>query len=221
MAYPEPSMTWPSIANSSAYINSTGNILNITNPGNISRIEVQLNPGSSSDTNYLSIIVPAVGAVTAGVLGAYFTYRYGIMKEMRKEARFKASVTALVSHELKTYKDLIADTLKASSTISDKYPNVRVIRDEAKLLKLKSRLKGLSKQYSQLTIEEKASVFSPGTVFKLESIYERFYPFDFKTLTIVGTELEGCFYFSDLDGLEQEIEKVLQSTDEHGKKFEC
>ena len=219
IVYSQPSTDLVERTDSSLRRNADDQTLSINELNNLSSLEIQVENSPSSDQNYITILIPAVSAVTAGIIGAYATYRYGVLKERKKELDFKASITAMVYYEFKIYLKFISEILDTSEAISTKGdPNARVIRDESELRTFRSTLKGFSKQYGQLTLEKKAIVFKAEILVKIETIYERFYGFQFLTFRIGTVDLDGCFYFNDLESLKNEIREILRLINNDGNK---
>jgi hypothetical protein len=156
-------------------LNSTNGSFRISDPSNISNIEIQLDHEQSSSADHTNSIVSAASALIGGIVGATSTYFYGrrierdkAKMEKEREEEFDSSLRSLIYYELRGYYDLIDTLLKVQD---DKTGFVHV---EKKMLPRILDKMATPNNYKGITVERKARLFQGELLVKIESAYEIF-----------------------------------------------
>jgi hypothetical protein len=158
-------------------LNSTNSSFNISDPSNLSKLEIQFDKGqSTSVADYSNSIISAVSALAGGIIGATSTYLYGrrieqdkAKREKEREEEFDSSIRNLIYYELHSYYDFFATLLKVPD---DQTGFVHVEKKSLPSILLK--IDSTPYNYKNLTVERKARLFPGETLVKIESAYQVF-----------------------------------------------
>jgi hypothetical protein len=215
--------------------NSTNAILDINTPTKTSNIEIQLQNSTTGSGDYVTAAIAAIGAISGGGIGSYLTYRYGRTIEQQKEqnektreTQFNENIKHMVCFELRRYSDFITSlevnslTLEALEPGADPIMDIRILssrtleQSSAVLLdNFNRQLMSFPKNFTQLSVEIKAKVFSGTSLPMIEAAYQLFLGFRFVPTGPIGNKLKysGSYRDSEVRHLLKYINDALTSID--------